>query len=264
MEYVHGSVESTEAIDGEFNGENGACRRVWISIYPGLPRISKHLERWGSLFHRSNKTGRARPRRLVHRLRRSIEINRNMVREQRPIKSESRFAYAEQLILLFLCLINPTDSEIALSSMIERGHSILKHHNLRHITDKFEGWPRTKILVRTSPGHRATSVRNVHVDENRFVFVFLNESVAISSQSPIDTFRLVRLTYQSAYLLRECVASVSVRRNFSFWVCRLNGSVIMLDEYRSRASFCPDRMRRIFEDEPSQAYRVGWREFRLQ
>lgn len=31
----------------------------------------------------------------------------------------------------------------------------------------------------------------------------------------------------------------------------------MLDEYRSRASFCPDRMRRIFEDEPSQAYRVG-------
>ncbi len=30
----------------------------------------------------------------------------------------------------------------------------------------------------------------------------------------------------------------------------------MLNEYRSRASFCPKRMRSIFEDEPSQAYRV--------
>jgi len=30
----------------------------------------------------------------------------------------------------------------------------------------------------------------------------------------------------------------------------------MLDEYRSRASFCPTRMRIIFEDEPSQAYRA--------
>lgn len=30
----------------------------------------------------------------------------------------------------------------------------------------------------------------------------------------------------------------------------------MLDEYRSRASFCTKRMRQIFEDEPSQEYRV--------